>query len=102
MNEAKKKQAAQAALKWQKEQTTQYNLRFMNATGVPQALKRATDETGETTPEYIKTAIVNRLRNDGFLKDGEQVVLNMNKQRHAEKVERLEKYVREEKRKLKK
>ena len=101
MNEAKKKQAAQAALKWQKEQTTQYNLRFMNATGVPQALKRATDETGETTPEYIKTAIVNRLRNDGFLKDGEHVVLNMNKQRHAEKLKRLEAYLEQEKNRIK-
>ena len=87
-------------LQWQKEQTTQYNLRFMNATGVPEALQKATKSTGETTPEYIKTSIVQRLKNEGFLQN-EDIVLNLNKKRHKEKIERLSRYVEEEKKKLK-
>ena len=86
-------------IKWQKEQTTQYNLRFMNATGVPEAINRATTETGETAPEYLKGAIVQRLQKDGFLK--KEVVLNLNKQRHKEKLARLEKYLAQEKEKMK-
>lgn len=99
MNEAKKKQAKQAAFKWQKEQTTQYNLRFMNATGVPEALRKATEETGQTAQEYIKTSVVQCLQKDGFLAKG-KVVLNMNRQRHKEKLDRLEAYIAQEKKKM--
>ena len=97
MNEDKRRKEA---FKWQKEQTTQYNLRFLNATGIPEALQKATRETGETTPEYIKNSIIRRLKSDGFLQD-KTIVLNLNKQRHKEKIERLEKYIEEEKKKIK-
>ena len=89
------------AFQWQKEQTTQYNLRFMNATGIPQALKKATNATGETTTEYMKTSVVQRLRAEGFLAEGAEVVLNLNKQRHKQKLKRLEAYLEQEKKKMK-
>ena len=97
MNEDKRKKDA---LQWQKEQTTQYNLRFMNATGIPEALREAESKTGETTPQYIKTAIVQRLQKDGFL-SRDKVVLNLNKERHKEKLKKLEAYLEQEKKKIK-
>ena len=96
MNEDEKKQAA---FIWQKEQTTQYNLRFMNATGVPQAIRDAMEATGQTAQEYIKTSVVQRLQKDGFLARG-KVVLNLNKERHKEKLKKLEAYLAEEKKKF--
>ena len=94
--EKKQKEAA-----WRKEQTTQYNLRFLNTTGVPSALKSATTETGETTAEYMKSAVVARLRNEGFLDKNAQIVLNLNKQRHRDKLKKLEIYLKREKQKMK-
>jgi prophage antirepressor-like protein len=87
------------AFDWQKERTTQYNLRFMNETGVPAAVTTAAKAAGETTTEYLKNAVVQRLRSDGFLTS--DVVLNLNKQRHIEKLARLEKYLAREKDKMK-
>ena len=87
------------ALRWQKEQTTQYNLRFMNATGVPEALKVATKQTGKTVPEYMKTSVIQKLREDGFLQRDE-IVLNLNKERHKQKIARLEQYIAQEKKKM--
>jgi hypothetical protein len=84
---------------WRKEQTTQYLLRFLNATGVPEALNNATKATGEAASEYMKKSIVQRLQRDGFLSG--DVVINLNKQRHIEKVKRLSKYVEQEMKKIK-
>lgn len=82
-----------------KEQTTQYNLRFINATGVPLAIEHASKATGRTSAEYMKGAIVQMLREDGFLHG--EVVLNQNKQRHREKIARLKEYIAQEERKMK-
>ena len=86
-------------LQWQKEQTTQYNLRIMNVTGIPEALQKAATKTGETTPQYIKAAIVQRLQKDGFLPKG-RIVLNLNIERHKEKLKKLEAYLEQEKKKI--
>ena len=94
-----KKETEQHA-RWIKEQTTQYLLRFTNATGIPNAIQRATNATGETKAEYMKKSIIQRLQKDGFI-DREEVVLNMNKDRHIKKLERLEKYIEQERKKMK-
>ena len=94
MDERERKQR-----EWAKRETVQYALRFMKSTGVPAALEKATQETGETTPEYLKRAIVQRLQKEGFLQT--DVVLNFNKQRHKEKLAWLEKYLAQEKQKMK-
>ena len=96
MNEEKKKKDAA----WREAATTQYNLRVMNATGIPEALKKAEAETGEPPPQYIKAALVQRLKSEGFLRG--EVILNMNRERHKKKLEALEKYLEAEKKKLKK
>jgi len=90
----------QKAYVWQKNQTTQYNLRIMNATGIPEAIKAATKASGESVSEYIKNALVDRLRREKFF-DGD-FIPNLNKARHKEKLEKLEKYLEQEKRKLNK
>ena len=87
------------ALNWQREQTTQYNLRFMNATGIPKAINEATEATGTTTAEYLKTAVVDRLKQDGFFAG--DVVLNLNKHRHRVKLARLKEYLAQEEQKIK-
>ena len=95
-----KRTQQQKAFDWQKEQTTQYNLRVMNATGIPEAVRRATKATGETTPQYLKNCIVRCLREDGFLSEQTEIVLNLNRHRHKQKLARLEKYLEQEKKKL--
>ena len=85
---------------WRENNTTQYNLRFLNNSGVPEAVKNATQQTGETQSEYMKKAIVERLKSEGFLCG--EVVLNQNKERHKAKIEKLAKYIEQEKAKMKK
>ena len=96
MNEEKKKKDAA----WREAATTQYNLRVMNATGIPEALKKAEEATGETPPQYIKAALVQRLKREGYITG--EIILNQNKERHKAKLEKLEKYLEQEKKKLKK
>ena len=91
----------QKVFEWQKNATTQYNLRFMNATGIPDALNRATSATSETTTEYMKKAVIERLRREGYLDKNATVVLNLNKQRHSEKLKKLEEYLERERKKMK-
>lgn len=97
MNEEAKKKKEAA---WRDSATSTYFLRVMNSTGVPDALKKAEAETGEPPPQYIKAALVQRLKRDGYITG--EVVLNQNKERHKAKLERLEKYLEAEKKKLKK
>ena len=85
---------------WRKNQTTQYLLRFTNASGVPAAIDKAAPKAKETPSEYMKNAIVNRLREDGFLKDV-QFVANLNRARHKKKLEELKKYIEREEQKMK-
>ena len=96
----KEEERKQKEKRWREAETTQYGLRFMNATGVPEALREAERKTGETIPEYMKKSIVLRLQKDGFLSSG-KVVLNLNKERHKEKLKKLEAYLAEEKKKIK-
>lgn len=97
MDKPKKKYDAAS---YQKDETTQYNLRFVNDSGIPAALNKAHEKTGETIPQYIKSAIVMRLKKDGIVSD--DIVLNKNAERHKKKIERLEAYIAAEKAKLKK
>lgn len=83
-----KKYTEEQHAEWIKNETTQYLLRFSNSSGVPTALKTATDQTGEKSSAYMKAAIVQRLKNDGFLWG--EVILNMNDERHKKKLERIE------------
>lgn len=85
---------------WRKNATTQYLLRFTNASGVPAAINKAAPKAKETPSEYMKNAIVNRLREDGFLKDV-QFVANLNRARHKKKLEELKRYIEQEEQKLK-
>ena len=94
-DEAKRREQA---FHWQKEQTTQYNLRFMNSTGVPNAIVKATEVTGTTTAEYLKAAVVDRLKQDGFLCG--DIVLNLNKHKHRAKLARLKEYLAQEEEKM--
>ena len=100
MNRDEEQRNGYNAFKWQKEQTTQYNIRIMNNSGVPEALNAATSASGETKTEYIKTAIVDRLRREGFFKG--DFVPNLNKERHKENLKKLEKDLEQEKKKLNK
>lgn len=94
------KDKKQAKAAWRKVATVQYNLRIMNATGIPEALQKATAETGETPPQYIKAALVERLKREGYITG--EVVLNLNRERHMANLAKLEKYLEQEKKKLNK
>ncbi len=63
-------------------------------TGIPDALQKASEKTGESITQYIKKSVVNRLKNEGFITG--DVVLNQNQKRHKEKLKRLEKYLEQE------
>lgn len=86
--------------KWIKNETKQYLLRFTNTSRVPDAIRNASAKAGETQSEYLKKAIVQRLKAEGFL-DGD-IILNQNKYRHEKKLEALEEYLISEKKRLKK
>ena len=98
-NRTTKEQQEQQHKQWMKDETTLYAIRFLNSTGVPDALRRATSATGETQAEYLKASIIKRLKEEGFLTG--EVVLNLNKERHKQKLERLEQYIAAEKEKMK-
>ena len=83
-----------------KEQTTQYCIRFTNTTGIPEALRNASEATDEATTEYIKKSVIQRLQSEGFLRKG-KIVLNLTQERHRIKIEQLEKYIEQEKKKIK-
>lgn len=85
---------------WRKTETTQYLLRFTNASGVPAAIEAAAKTAKETRAEYIKNAVAKRLREEGFLKDV-QFVANLNRARHKKKLEELKKYIEREEQKMK-
>ena len=51
---------------WKKQNTTQFNVRFTNSSGVPQALADMTEQTGKPPVQYIKESVVQALQWDGF------------------------------------
>ena len=100
MNKDKNEQRKAKEQEWRKTETTQYLLRFTNASGVPAAIDKAAPKAKETPSEYMKNAIVMRLQKDGFLKDV-QFVANLNRARHKKKLEELKKYIEREEQKMK-
>ena len=47
--------------------TTRYNLRVANSTGIPDALKRMSAKTGITELKYIREVVTESLIRDGYL-----------------------------------
>ena len=58
----------------------------MYETGIPQAIEQAAATTGETQAMYIKKAVADRLRKDGYLTG--PVVLNSNDEKHRIRIEK--------------
>ena len=58
----------------------------MHTTGVPAAIDKAANAAKETPVMYIKKAVVERLRKDGYLT--KRVVLNSNTEKHRIKLEK--------------
>lgn len=52
---------------WKKENTIRIRVMFTNNSGVPQALRRMTDQTRKTTNDYVREVIIDALRTDGYL-----------------------------------
>lgn len=76
---------------WRTTKAKQYTMRIMYDTGIPQALEKAAEQTGETQSQYIKKSIVMRLRQDGFLSG--EIITNRTEQRHKERIQRLKDYI---------
>ena len=51
---------------WKKENTVQYNVRFTSSSGIPDAMQRV-NGAGIPTKTYIREALVEKLRKDGYL-----------------------------------
>lgn len=51
---------------WQKKNTKRYNIAFTNKSGIPAALEKMNLETGEKPTEYIRRAVTNALKDDGY------------------------------------
>lgn len=56
---------------WKKKNTKNYGLTFTNKSGVPQALEKMNLETGEKPTEYIRRAVLNALKDDGYWEEPE-------------------------------
>jgi len=69
---------------WREQATRQYLVRFMHTTGVPAAIDKAAKAKNETPVMYIKKAVVERLKKDGYLT--KRVVLNSNDEKHMIKL----------------
>ena len=52
---------------WRKANTMRLNIRFANTSGIPDALRKMEDETGEKPIEYAKRTITESLEFDGYL-----------------------------------
>lgn len=52
---------------WKKENMSQFNLRFTNASGIPAAIVEAAEKQGIAPVEYLKTIIRKQLISDGYL-----------------------------------
>lgn len=76
--------------KYVKEETVQYAIRFLKKSGIPGNIESAAHAAGEFPVEYIKNAIVARLRVDGF-----DVNYNpkVTKEKRKKKIEELKKYI---------
>lgn len=52
---------------WNRKNSILIALRFVNNSGIPQALRAMTDNTGEKDTEYIRRVVTESLKRDGFL-----------------------------------
>jgi len=52
---------------WKTENTTRYNIRFLNSSGIPGALQKVAETTGESGMSYIRRVVSESLINDGYL-----------------------------------
>ena len=57
--------------KWKKENTVQYNVRFTVSSGIPDVMQKV-NEDGIPTKTYIREAIIEKLKRDGYLKGVEE------------------------------
>jgi hypothetical protein len=53
--------------KWKAENTVRYHFRLSKNTGVPEALQKMRETTGETELEYIRRVVTESLIRDGFV-----------------------------------
>lgn len=53
---------------WKAENTIRYHFRISKNTGIPEALQKMTEKTGETDLQYIRRVVTESLIHDGFLK----------------------------------
>ena len=53
--------------KWKNEHTKIYNIRVTDSSGIIEALEKMTEDTGITAPQYIKTALLEKLDFDGYI-----------------------------------
>ena len=52
--------------KWKKENLKDYRFRVTIASGIPEALEKASQERNLTIPQYIRDAVLDKLFFDGF------------------------------------
>lgn len=56
---------------YRKSSTTQYNVRFTETSGVPAAIQKLNQE-GIPTKTFIREAVIEKLRRDGYLPEQEE------------------------------
>ena len=56
---------------WKRENTIQKNVRLAKNSGIVAALKAASEENGIAESVYIRRAIEEKLKRDGYLKEGQ-------------------------------
>ena len=52
---------------WKAENTVRYHFRVSKNTGIPEALQKMHEKTGETELLYIRRAVTESLTRDGYL-----------------------------------
>ena len=54
---------------WKHENTLRFNVRFTESSGIPAALRKLEQETGESATVYIRQVIREALIRDGYLSE---------------------------------
>lgn len=52
---------------WKRENTVRYNIRMTICSGIPEALQKMTERTGETATEYMRRVVRESLIANGYL-----------------------------------
>lgn len=52
---------------WKAENTVQYHFRIAKSTGIPEALRKMRESTGESDLSYIRRVVTESLIRDGYL-----------------------------------